>query len=145
MPTPDAQQIADLLNRMADSNLLEEAIAANVGILQSDMQERVERIKAETPYSKAYVGKRKRGSKQVVTQGVNFGRDTGKLQDGWLGSIEIKGFEISFHSDYDYAIAQQDLTAQKSPFADGYLGLSDVAIALFFEEIGKSFEKLWQS
>jgi len=106
------------------------------------MEQTEETISTETEFSNATLRGRW-GRKTPAVQGLNFGRDTGKLQDDWLANVEVKNGEVIRYLDLPYAVQQQEIVAKKSPFPAGYLHVSDRVIDDLVEAIADKAEKIW--
>jgi len=85
------------------------------------------------------------GRKPPAVQGLNFGRDTDKLQDDWLRNVVIKNGEVIRYLDLPYAVKQQEIVSKKSPLPDEYLHISDQAVDDLLEAIADKAEKVWRN
>ena len=140
-----ANKIEDLLavlQTLSEPTWIDDELRDRVDILNKDMAQVEETISTETEFSIATLRGRW-GRKTPAVQGLNFGRDTGRLQDDWLRNVEIKNGEVTRYLDLPYAIEQQEIVARKSPFPDGYLHVSDEAIDELLGAIGDRAEKIW--
>jgi hypothetical protein len=132
---PDFSEIEKALQKLADPKWLASVDTLGIEVLHRDMVERLDRIKTETPFAKVSLTSAF-GAPEV--QGANFGRDTGRFQDGWLNSLSFANGEFVFSSDVDYAAVQQELAEAKSPFTEGYLGVSEAGLDMLEEAIAKT-------
>jgi hypothetical protein len=140
----DIGSLLKVLQTLSESEWGDGVLRDRLDILNTDMEQTQETISTETEFTNATLRGRW-GRKTPAVQGLNFGRDTGKLQDDWLRNVEIKNGEVIRYSDLDYAVEQQEIVAKKSPFPDGYLHVSDEAIEELLGAIGDQAEKIWSS
>lgn len=140
----DIASLLKVLQTMSEIGWVDAVLRDRLDILNADMEQTQETISTETEFSNATLRGRW-GRKTPAVQGLNFGRDTGKLQDAWLKNVEIKNGEVTRYLDLPYAVEQQEIVAKKSPFPDGYLHISDEAIEELLGAIGDKAEKIWSS
>lgn len=140
----DINSLVKALQSLSESDWVDEVLRDRLDILNKDMEATQETISTETEFSNATLRGRW-GRKTPAVQGLNFGRDTGRLQDAWLKNVEIKNGEVTRYLDLDYAVEQQEIVAEKSPFPDGYFHVSDEAIDELLEAIADKAEKIWSS
>lgn len=139
---PDFAEIEKALRLLADPRWLEKTNRLGIEVLHQAMADRIEAIERETPFSRASLSGRYPRSTPAV-QGLNFGRDTGRFHDSWLESLSFNNGELVFETDLDYAIVQQEIVAVKSPFSDGYLGISEPGLDKLEEAIAQTAEEIF--
>jgi hypothetical protein len=140
----DIASLLKALQTLSEGEWVDDVLRDRVDDLNADMEQTQETISTETEFSNATLRGRW-GRKTPAVQGLNFGRDTGKLQDDWLANVEIKNGEVIRYLDLPYAVEQQEIVAEKSPFPDGYLHVSDEVIDDLLEAIADRAEKIWSS
>lgn len=140
----DIASLLKVLQTISEGEWVDDVLRDRVDDLNKDMKETQETISTETEFSNATLRGRW-GRKTPAVQGLNFGRDTGKLQDKWLQNVEIKNGEVTRYLDLPYAVEQQEIVAKKSPFPDGYLHVSDQAVDDLLEAIADKVEKIWSN
>lgn len=140
----DIESLVKALQTLSESEWIDEVLRDRLDILNSDMEQTQETISTETEFSNATLRGRW-GRKTPAVQGLNFGRDTGKLQDDWLRNVEVKNGEVTRYLDLDYAVEQQEIVAKKSPFPDGYFTVTDRALDELLDVIGDRAEKIWKN
>ena len=138
----DINSLLKVLQTMSENDWVDDVLRDRLDILNKDMEQVEETISTETEFSNATLRGRW-GRKTPAVQGLNFGRDTGKLQDEWLANVEIKNGEVTRYLDLPYAVEQQEIVAKKSPFLDGYLHVSDEAIEELLAAIADKAERIW--
>lgn len=138
----DITSLLKVLQTISEGEWVDDVLRDRVEDLNKDMEETQETISTETEFSNATLRGRW-GRKTPAVQGLNFGRDTGKLQDEWLASVEIKNGEVTRYLDLPYTVEQQEIVAKKSPFPDGYLHVSDQVVDDLLEAIADKAEKIW--
>lgn len=138
----DIDSLIKALQTISEGEWVDDVLRDRVEELNKDMEETQETISTETEFSNATLRGRW-GRKTPAVQDLNFGRDTGKLQDDWLANVEIKNGEVIRYLDLPYAVEQQEIVAKKSPFPDGYLHVSDQVIDGLVEAIADEAEKIW--
>lgn len=138
----DIASLLKALQTISEGEWVDDVLRDRVEELNKDMEQTEETISTETEFSNATLRGRW-GRKTPAVQGLNFGRDTGRLQDDWLANVEIRNGEVTRYLDLPYAVQQQEIVAQKSPFPDGYLHVSDKAIDELLEAISDEAEKIW--
>jgi hypothetical protein len=140
----DILSLVKALQTLSEGGWVDDVLRDRVDDLNADMEKTQETISTESEFSNATLRGRW-GRKTPAVQGLNFGRDTGKLQDDWLANVEIKNGEVIRYLDLPYAVEQQEIVAEKSPFPDGYLHVSDEVIDGLIEAIADRAEKIWSS
>lgn len=138
----DINSLIKALQALSEPDWIDDVLRDRVDILNKDMEATEETISTATEFSNAKLRGRW-GRKTPAVQGLNFGRDTGKLQDDWLKNVEIKNGEVVRYLDLPYAIEQQEIVAKKSPFSEGYLYASDEAMDQLIEAIADGASKIW--
>jgi len=140
----DIASLLKSLQTLSTGDWVDDALRdRGIDILNADMKETQQTISTESEFTDASLRGRS-GRKTSAVQGLNFGRDTGKLQDTWLKSVEIKNGEVIRYLDLPYAVEQQEIVSKKSPLPDGYFHVSDEAIDELLDAIGDRVEKIWQ-
>jgi hypothetical protein len=137
----DLTSLLKALQTLSEGEWVDDVLRDRVDDLNADMEQTQETISTETEFSNATLRGRW-GRKTPAVQGLNFGRDTGWLQDDWLKNVEIKNGEVTRYLDLPYAVEQQEIVAKKSPFPDGYLHVSDQVIDDLLEAIADKAEKI---
>jgi len=134
-----------VVRSLSANGFIERALVQSLAALDADVAERQRDIATQTPYSQSYVGRRKPKSGKIVTQGIDFGIDSGDFFGGWLRDREVRGGEILRYSNLKYATYQQAIYQRKSPFSDGLLGYSEDAIEAIERQIYDEADKEWTS
>jgi hypothetical protein len=140
----DISSLLKALQTLSEGGWVDDVLRDRLDDLNADMEQTEETISTETEFSNATLRGRW-GRKTLAVQGLNFGRDTGRLQDDWLKNVEIKNGEVIRYLDLPYAVEQQEIVAKKSPFPDGYLHVSDQVIDDLLEAIADEAEKIWNN
>jgi hypothetical protein len=140
----DISSLLKALQTLSEGEWVDDVLRDRLDDLNADMEQTEETISTETEFSNATLRGRW-GRKTLAVQGLNFGRDTGRLQDDWLKNVEIKNGEVIRYLDLPYAVEQQEIVAKKSPFPDGYLHVSDQVIEDLLEAIADEAEKIWNN
>lgn len=138
----DINSLLKTLQTLSEGEWVDGVLRDRLDILNADMKQTQKTISTESEFSNATLRGRW-GRKTPAVQGLNFGRDTGNLQDSWLASVGIENGEVVRYLDLPYAVEQQEIVAKKSPFPDGYLHISDEAIDELLAAIGDRAEKIW--
>jgi hypothetical protein len=107
-----------VLQTISEPEWIDDVLRDRVEELNKDMEQTEETISTETEFSNATLRGRW-GRKTPAVQGLNFGRDTGKLQDDWLANVEIKNGEVIRYLDLPYAVEQQEIVAKNHRFPMG--------------------------
>lgn len=137
------KEIDEVLSILASDKWIEARLGGLIPELGVIHKLKFDRISKSTPYSAAYLGRKKPSGLRIAGGRADLGyaKDTLSLYSDLLFSWEKEGSTLTNFSDLEYAAYQESLLNDRG---DSFFEEDDTYLNLIEETIGLRIEEIWQ-